>query len=339
VVLFGACAAILMGLSYWLIARHLRRTLPDDLASAALSELATQYALGLAGTLVLGVVVGWLVAGRVLSPLSAITRIARRVSDERLGERLELTGPRDELRELADTLDEMLDRLADSFDAQKEFIANASHELRSPLTVIRSQAEVALANPDTDPDELRATAEAVLEAALRTEALLDGLMVLARSQRGLMTRDRIDLADVARAAATGASREAREARVGLRLDLRAAPAAGDRRLLERVVANLIENGIRHNAPGGFVHVATRPEHERTVLRVVSDGEHVGPDQADRLLEPFQRLDRASRAGGSGLGLSIVRSVAHAHGGNVRLAPRAHGGLEVEVSLPVGAGGG
>jgi signal transduction histidine kinase len=337
VLLFGACAVVLMGLSYWLIARHLRRTLPDDLASAALSELATQYALGVAGTLLLGAVVGWLVAGRVLSPLSAITRAARRMSDERLGERIDLPGPRDELRELADTIDDMLDRLAESFDTQREFIANASHELRSPLTVIRSQVEVALANPDIDPDELRTTAEAVLEAALRTEALLDGLMVLARSQRGLVTHDRLDLADVARSAARGASREAREARVGLRLDLRAAPAAGDRRLLERVVANLIENGIRHNAPGGFVHVATRPEAERTVLRVVSDGDHVDSGQADRLLEPFQRLDRASPRRGSGLGLSIVRSVAHAHGGDVRLAPRARGGLEVEVSLPVVAG--
>jgi signal transduction histidine kinase len=333
---FGVCAAALVGLSYWLIARHLRRTLPADLASTALSALATQYALAVAGTLLLGVVVGWIVAGRVLSPLSAITRAARRVSDERLGERIELAGPRDELRELADTLDEMLDRLAESFDAQKEFIANASHELRSPLTVIRSQVEVALANPDTDPDELRATAEAVLEAALRTEALLDGLMVLARSQRGLLTRDRLDLADVARAAARSASREAREARVGLRLDLRAAPAAGDRRLLERVAANLIENGIRHNAPGGFVHVATRPEDERTVLRVVSDGDRVDAAQADRLLEPFQRIDRAARRHGSGLGLSIVRSVAHAHGGDVRLAARERGGLEVEVSLPGGA---
>jgi signal transduction histidine kinase len=335
VLLFGACAAILMALSYWLIARHLRRTLPDDLAHAALSQLATQYALGLAGTLLLGIVVGWVVAGRVLAPLSDITRAARRVSDERLGERLELPGPRDELRELADTFDAMLDRLARAFDAQKEFIANASHELRSPLTVIRSQVEVALANPDTDPDELRATAETVLEATVRTEALLDGLMVLARSQRGLVTRDRVDLAEVARAAATGASREARDAHVGLRLDLRVAPAAGDRRLLERVAANLIENGIRHNGPGGAVHVVTRPEDGRTVLRVVSDGDPVDVEQAERLLEPFQRLDRAAGRGGSGLGLSIVRSVAHAHGGDVRLAPRPRGGLEVEVSLPTG----
>jgi signal transduction histidine kinase len=332
-VLFGASAAILMAVSYWLIARHLDRTLPDDLARDALAELGTQYLLGFVGTLLFAVAVGWAVAGRVLAPLKQITRAAREVSEERLDERIGLEGPADELRELAETFDAMLDRLAESFEAQRRFIANASHELRSPLTVIRSQAEVALANPELDPRELRMTAEVVVEATKRTEALLDGLMVLARSQRGMLRREPLDLAQVARSSAETVSREARERSVGIVLDLDSARVLGDRRLLERVVANLLENGVRYNHAGGSVALQTRTQADRSVVRVVNDGPHVDPQAASRLAEPFQRLGRHADGRGAGLGLSIVRTVSEVHGGRLEIEPRAEGGLRVEVSLP------
>lgn len=335
--LFGACVAILMAASYWLVERHLDRTLPVGVAGDALSDLRLQYVLGFAGTLLAAVAVGWAVAGRALAPLTRITRMARRVSDERLDERIAPAGPRDELRELAETFDAMLDRLAESFAAQRRFVANASHELRSPLTVIRSQAEVALANPRADLEELRQTAEVVVEATKRTEALLDGLMMLARSQRGLLRRESLDLADVVRFAVEGLQGEARDCSVRLRLHLGPAAVSGDRRLLERVAANLVENGLRYNAAGGFVDVVTEQSAGRALLSVANSGPRVEPEAAGRLVEPFQRLGRRSDGRGAGLGLSIVRSVSDTHGGRLRIAPREQGGLEVEVSLPAELG--
>jgi signal transduction histidine kinase len=332
--LFGASAALLLALSWWLVSRHLHRTLPDSPADDALAGLGLQYGLALAGTLVAAVAIGWVVAGRALSPIARLTRAARRVSDRRLDERVALDGPRDELRELADTYDAMLDRLAESFEAQRRFVANASHELRSPLTVMRSEAEVALANPEADLEELREVARSVVEATDRTEALLEGLMVLARTQRGLLRNEPLDLAGVARDAAAGSARAAREAAVRVEADLRQAPAAGDRRLLERLVANLVENGIRYNRRGGWVGVATARQNGSAVVRVRNTGPRVDPQAARRLAEPFQRLgERRTDEPGAGLGLSIVRSVTEAHGGTVRISPREEGGLEVEVALP------
>ena len=331
--LFGASAAVLMAVSYWLISRHLHRTLPDDLASDAVSQLGLQYVLAFAGTVLLAIVAGWAVAGRALAPIERITRAARRVSQESLDERIALTGPEDELSELARTFDDMLDRLEQSFDSQRRFVANASHELRSPLTVIRSEAEVALANPTADPQELRQVAEVVIEATKRTEALLDGLMVLARSQQGTLKRERLDLRQIARAAAESVSREARERSVTVALDLAPAHVEGDRRLLERVIANLLENGVRYNDRGGSVSLETSSENGTSFVRVENGGPKVDPGAADRLAEPFQRLDRHAADSGAGLGLSIVRSVSEAHGGGLEIEPRREGGLRVEVSLP------
>ena len=217
------------------------------------------------GRVLLAVVAGWAVAGRALAPIERITRAARRVSQESLDERIALTGPEDELSELARTFDDMLDRLEQSFDAQRRFVANASHELRSPLTVIRSEAEVALANPTADPAELRQVAEVVIEATKRTEALLDGLMVLARSQQGTLKREPLDLRQIARAAAESVSREARERSVTVALDLAPAHVEGDRRLLERVIANLLENGVRYNS-ARRLGVARDQQRERHVVR-------------------------------------------------------------------------
>ena len=335
-VLFGGSTALLLAVSYWLVGRHLDRTLPEGLANDALSELGAQYVIAFLGALVLAVGAGWAVAGRTLAPISRITRTARRVSDERLDERIALEGPADELRELADTLDSMLDGLAESFDAQRRFIANASHELRSPLTVIRSEAEVALANPDADVAELRAMGEVVIEAAKRNEALLESLMVLARSQRRLLRIEPVDLALVARAAIPAVSREARGADVRLRLDVEPTPAVGDRRLLERLVANLVENAVRYNERGGLVEIATGRRDGRAFVRVANTGPRISAEDAERLQAPFERLDRHADPRGAGLGLSIVRSVTEAHHGTLRIAAQAGGGLEVEAALPAGA---
>jgi signal transduction histidine kinase len=312
------------------MARHLRRTLSAQAADDALASLALWYVVALAGTLLVAAGVGWLLARRALAPVEEMTRFARRISEERLGERLAPGGPPDELRELGETLDAMLDRLADAFDAQRRFLANASHELRTPLAVIRAEADVALANPDPDPEELREVAVAVSESVMRTEALLDGLMLLARSQPGLLRPEPLDLAEIARRVARQAGREARERGVDVHVGGAEARTTGDRALVERLVANLVENGVRHNAPGGWVDVRTREERDGAVVRVRNSGPVVAPEHVERLTAPFERLGRHGEAPGAGLGLSIVQAVADAHHATLRIAAQPEGGLDVEV---------
>ena len=244
--------------------------------------------------LVLAAVLGWLVSGWVLAPLKRITGTAQRVSEEHLDERIPVEGPDDELRELSETLNEMLDRLAESFDAQRRFVANASHELRSPLTVIRSEAEVALANPQPDIDELRGMAESVVQASRRTEALLASLLILARSQRGLLRSEPVDLASVVGEAADAASLTAGTESVRLDAVLEPVIVEGDAALLERLVGNLIENGVRYNRPGGFVRLRTRSGVGTAELEVENSGPPVEPEAAARLAEPFERLARDAR---------------------------------------------
>jgi signal transduction histidine kinase len=326
----------LLLVSYWLLGRHFDRTLPEALAQDALDEVALQYAVAFAGVLLVAAAVGWLVAGRVLAPLKRISGTAKRVSEEHLGERIPVGGPQDELRELGETLNSMLDRLALSFEAQRRFVANASHELRSPLTVIRSEAEVALANPEPDLDEMRAMAESVVHASRRTEALLASLLILARSQRGLLRSEPVDLASVVESAAAAAAPAAEDEGVRLTTELDAAAVDGDAALLERLVANLLENAVRYNRPGGFVHVSTREGIHGAELRVENSGPPVDREAAARLAEPFERLQREADARGAGLGLSIVRAVSEAHGGSLLIEPRAEGGLVVSVRLPGGA---
>jgi signal transduction histidine kinase len=221
--------------------------------------------------------------------------------------------------------------MAAALEARERFVANASHELRSPLTVIRTEADVALADPHAAIAELRAMGEEVLGAADQMDGLLDGLMVLAMSGRELRRRERVDLA----AAVGAAARSVPSDDVRVRLDLGPAAVRGERRLLERLAANLIENGVRYNAPGGFVAVSTRAHDGGAVLDVVNSGPAVDPAVAARLSEPFERGGRARDGRGAGLGLSIVRSVAEAHGGHMTLAPRREGGLAVRVVLPGG----
>jgi signal transduction histidine kinase len=337
VALAGLSTGVLLLVSYWLLGRHFDRTLSPPLASDAIDEVAFQYFIAFAGVVVLAAVLGWVVAGWVLAPLKRITGTAQRVSEEHLDERIPVDGPDDELRELSETLNEMLDRLSESFDTQRRFVANASHELRSPLTVIRSEAEVALANPRPDLEELRGMAESVVQASRRTEALLASLLILARSQRGLLHSVPVDLATVAGEAADAASLTAGKESVRLDASLEPAIVEGDSALLERLVANLIENGVRYNRPGGFVRVRTRTLNGTAELRVENSGPRVEPTAAARLAEPFERLARDADGRGAGLGLSIVRAVSEAHGGTLAIEPRAEGGLVVSVRLPAAAG--
>ena len=339
--LFGAAGAALLGVTYWLVSRHFDRTLPADAAADALADLRGQFALALAGTLLLAIVLGWVMAGRVLRPLAEITATARRVSQDRLDERIALGGPHDELRELADTFDDMLDRLAAAFASQRRFVANASHELRTPMTVLRAEVDVALADPDASVAELRAMGETVREATIETEQLLESLLTLARSEAGVDQRVAVDLGAAVARAVDLRRDEAAERGIALRVEAPAAapPVDGDRRLLERLAANLVDNAVRHNVPGGWVRVALEAEPEAAVVRLVVEngGDPIPDASAARLVEPFQRLARRGDGPpGAGLGLSIVRAVAIAHGGGVEVRSRPGGGLIVTVRLPSSA---
>jgi signal transduction histidine kinase len=346
---FFVAGALLLSVSYALVRTNLTnpgnlRNLPAndwsysvaaqrEIARDALAHLRTQYAIALAAMTALSVLLGWGVAGRVLRPLQRITATAQRVSQDNLDERIGLEGPRDELKELADTFDGMLGRLSGAFASQRRFVANASHELRTPLTVIRTELEVTLSDPHATTAELRAMGETVRDATLDTERLIQALLTLARSEGGVARRDPLDLADAARLALAQTGPEAAGRNLDMRPTLDPAPVSGDRRLLERLVANLVENAVRHNCDGGTVEVRTSRAAGRSTVEVRNDGELIPAEALGSLLEPFQRLDRGARGDGVGLGLSIVRSVAEAHGGSVELRARPSGGLVVRVSLP------
>jgi signal transduction histidine kinase len=301
-----------------------------DETLASLLVLST-VALGAIGVAAVGS--GWLMAGRVLRPLHRITATARRVADRDLHRRSALDGPDDELKELADTFDEMLERLDRAFDGQRRFVADASHELRTPLAITRTLVEVALADEGA-PEGTRRLGETLLEVNHRHERLIDGLLVLAQSDNGLAERVPVDLAAVAAHVVGGTAGD------GLRIDLDAAPAPldGDPVLLERMVANVVDNAVRHNVDGGEVAVRTGSGGGCAWLEVANTGPVVPDHAVPGLFEPFRRLvPRVGR--GAGLGLSIVRSVAAAHGGTASARPRDGGGLTVRVELPSGGGRG
>jgi signal transduction histidine kinase len=330
--------ALVLGGSWLLLRRHLDRTLPQAYADAVLARLATQYALALAGAALMALGAGWAAAACALAPLRRIAATARRVTEERLDERVRMpAGPPDEIRELAAAFDAMLDRVAASVAAQRRFVANASHELRTPLTVIRTGAEVALDDPHAGVDELRAVAREAVETTERTEQLLQGLLLLAAldgAADGALPATPVDLAAITARAVAATRPEARAAGVTLRADLQPARTCGDGALLERLVGNLVENAIRHGGPGA-VHVAVAAETDGARLTVANRGPVLGEAELARLTQPFERLHRAGGPG-AGLGLSIVRGVAEAHGGALRLAAEPGGGLRATVLLPAGA---
>jgi signal transduction histidine kinase len=300
----------------------------------AMQELLFYSLVGLGVMGVLSGAAGWLVAGRALQPVHAITGAARRASEANLGERLALNGPNDELKELADTYDAMLARLDAAFASQRRFVANASHELRTPLTVMRTAIDVTLAKPGRTSAQLEDMAVEVRHAVDRAESLIEALLTLARSDRGTAAREQTDLSVLAEDALDAAAPAIRAGSLHVETALRAAPTSGDSVLLDRLVANLVDNAVRHNPAGGWIQVATGMRGDAAFLAVSNGGPRIPDELAPELFEPFRRLDdRGGTAAGAGLGLSIVRSVAHAHHGDVIGRPRPAGGLEVSVLLP------
>jgi signal transduction histidine kinase len=294
--------------------------------------------------MLVGVGGGYVLAGRALQPVSEVTATARRLSTETLDERIALDGPEDELKELADTFDDMLARLDAAFDSQRRFVANASHELRTPLAVIRTEVDVTLADAGATVADLRAMAEIVRDASGRADRLVDALLVLARSEAqarvGLDLREPVDLAAVAERAVDGVAAAARLRCLAVTVETAPATTPGDPELVDRLVGNLVENAVQHNVDGGWMSVRTQTEPGEhgaagTVLLEVRNSGPVVPGEAvDELFEPFRRGGRARTASrGAGLGLSIVRAVTAAHGGEVTARPGAAGGLQVTVRLP------
>jgi signal transduction histidine kinase len=326
---------LLLAVSYALLDRHLHDTLSDAAADGILRDLRGQYVLALVAVTVMAVLLGWLVAGRALSRLRAIEAAASAVSGESLGRRVALQGPDDELRELANAFDAMLERLDAAFASQKRFVANASHELRTPLTVLRTEVEVALADPDATAADLRAMAEVVREEVTRFEALLASLLALARSEAGALESDQpVDLADTARRVVERLRPEAAENQVRLSLHAERVLVDGDPELLEQLVFNLVENAVTHNRSDGFAEVRLGPRGTDALLEVTNSGPLVPAGEVALLTEPFHRFDRRRPGRGAGVGLSIVRAVATAHGGRLRLDAREEGGLDAEATLPV-----
>jgi signal transduction histidine kinase len=304
----------------------------DEYRSSTLSTLVVGSAIALVATAALAVLFGWLMAGRALRPLHDITSAARRLEAGKLDRRINLEGPPDELKELADTFDGMLDRLAESFDSQKRFVANASHELRTPLAVQRTLIEVAMADPEVAP-ELRKLGTHLLHTNERSERMIEGLLILARSDRGLHARAPVRLDGVAASVVRATAASAAAAGVTVETRLRPRTVAGDPVLLERLMTNLVVNAITYNASGGWVHVEVRGD---PALEVRNSGPVVPPEAVPTLFEPFRRVGGIERTGdtrNAGLGLSIVRSVAQAHGGSAEAQPGRRGGLTVTVRLP------
>jgi signal transduction histidine kinase len=306
--------------------QQLRSEVRDD----TLSSLLTQGGIALGGVGVVAVGFGWLMADRVLRPLHRVTETARRVADRNLHERIALAGPRDEIKELADTFDSMLERLDRAFDGQRRFVGNASHELRTPLAINRTLLEVAIGDPDAPP-KLRDLGQTLLAVNARHERLIDGLLTLARSEQAVTEHDPVDLADITRHVVE----QRTQSSVEVATSLDPAPTTGDPVLLERITQNLVQNAIAYNVNDGWVSVRTSTRGGAVELVVANTGPVVPAYEIPGLFEPFRRLqDRAASGGGTGLGLSIVRSVARAHGGDVTARPHDGGGLVVRVTLPL-----
>jgi signal transduction histidine kinase len=296
-------------------------------------ELTRLIAVSAAGLAVMGLValvLGWLIAGRYLRPLRAITATARDISAHNLHRRLGRTGRDDEFTELAGTLDQLFARLEASFTAQRDFVANASHELRTPLTAQRALIQVALADPGATDAGLRAVCREVLELGSAQERLVDALLTLATGEQGVEHREPFDLAETAGAVLAARADEAGRRGIEMRASLGPAPATGDPSLVESLVANLLDNALRHNVPGGRVDLRTAAEDGAAVLRVSNTGPVVPPEELDRLFQPFQRLGAQRLGGGHGLGLAIVAAIAGGHGATLTPAAPAGGGLAVEV---------
>ena len=281
----------------------------------------------------LATVVAWFLSGQLLRPLSTITATAHRIAGRTLHQRIDLDAPPSEVKSLADSFDSMLDRLDEAFAGQGRFIANAAHELKTPLALNRTLVEVAMNRPDSPP-QIHTLGENLLAVNERHERLIDALLTLARAEDSVTERRAVDLAELSAYAADALDGMAASSDIAVHRDLSAAPIVADPLLLEQAIRNLIDNGIRYNQPDGWVAVQTRSTPLHAEIVVSNTGPTVSAYEVPALFEPFRRLtDRVGSARGSGLGLSIVRAVAQAHRGDVTATPRPGGGLVVRVILP------
>jgi signal transduction histidine kinase len=364
--LFAVCGAIVVAVSYILVARlepqgqsqqapasFLARCQSEQLSphpndrllakcnayfqlqgarhqrDVTLSHLLEYSLITLAMVIALAAILGWIVAGRALRPVHLITAAARAASEHDLSARVGLRGPRDELRELAETFDEMLGRLQAAFEGQRQFIANASHELRTPLAVMRATVDVVLDNPDSTPDDLRGMAADIRASVDHAEHLISALLILARNERGLTVHEQVDLATVAEDALDTAG-------LGdLRVHATLEPAliSGDPVLAEHLIANLVDNAARYNDAAGDIWISTRTAAGSSQLTVANTGPVISSADADRIFQPFQRLGDRTSHDGFGLGLTIVASIAAIHGGTATARPRNDGGLSIIVTIP------
>jgi signal transduction histidine kinase len=349
--IFLGCGTALLAITYWLFSNY-AYTPPKEPNNPVMLQLLTAMSvvrsnglhrlqlysgIALAIMAFVSVVLGWLVAGRVLAPLRTITATADRISDTNLHERLAMPGPRDELRLLADTIDRLLARLEAAFNAQRRFVANASHELRTPLAMMRTTLDVAIAKPEGMPPQTRE-----LDAELRVDLdhadqLLESFLTLARAENGqLDEREQVALEPIIRCALSDRVGQIADRELTVQADLEAVEVLGSPTLVRRMIENLIENAVRHTEPGGLVLITLATLEERQArVSLDSSGPILNPDAVSQLAQPFKRLsrDRTGAQDGHGLGLSIVAAVAAAHGGQLDLQARAQGGLRVQIMLP------
>jgi signal transduction histidine kinase len=304
-----------------------------------LHDLLVYSIIGLIVTAVLVAWIAWIFAGRALRPVQNITATARSLSAQRLDQRLRVTGPNDELKELADTFDDMLERLTVAFSAQERFVANAAHELRTPLTIMRTEIDVTFGRATHVAAHDQARAIGVVQSAIaRSERLVDALLTLAHSDIGLTTTENVDVAELVRACVDQRRDFAAERELAVSIDATSVNATGDRLLLEQLVGNLIDNAVRHNIPNGWIQVQVRRrDDQHAVIQVTNSTAAIADGEIESIFEPFRRLSRNSSGPetGNGLGLSIVRSVATAHHGAVRASSDPTTEFTIEVTLPAG----
>jgi signal transduction histidine kinase len=297
-------------------------------------QLLVQSFVALAIMSVIATALGWLVAGRVLRPLQTMTNSIQHISARNVHERLAVTGPRDELKNLADTIDGLLGRLDAALDSHKRFVANAAHELRTPLTLEHALLEEAVIDPDATADSFRAQFEQLMVVSEQQARLLESLLVLATSERGLDGLESVDLSGLTGDVLRAAEPEARRQDLAVTAEVRPARVTGAPALVECLVANLVDNAMSYNVPDGRVEVTTGMEGARSFLSVSNTGPLVPPEMVDQLLSPFQRLDRtADEDGHHGLGLSIVQSIAAAHSADLTVRAQPGGGLAIRVLFP------
>jgi signal transduction histidine kinase len=298
-------------------------------------QMVVRSGVALAIMAVVSAALGWLVAGRVLRPLKTMTTSIQHISARNVHERLALAGPRDELKDLGDTIDGLLGRLEAALDSHKRFVANAAHELRTPLTVEHALLEETVIDPEATAASFRAQFEQLMVVSEQQARLLESLLVLATSERGLDRRESVDLSEVTGDVLRAAEPQAGRLELAVAAEVEPARVTGDPALVERLVANLVDNAISYNLPGGRVEVATGADGPRSFLSVTNTGPPVPPEMVGRLLSPFQRLDRTADDGHHGLGLSIVQAIAAAHAADLDVRAQPAGGLAIRVLFPPG----